>query len=69
VDHYLDYFITVGDPSHNTCAGNLQIILDVCRELGNTVAVEKCEGQTCCTIYLGIEIDSVEMERVCLRIS
>ena len=33
------------------------------RELGITVAVEKCEGQTCCTICLGIEIDSVEMEK------
>jgi len=27
-----------------------------------TVAVEKCEGPTCCIICLGIEIDSVEME-------
>jgi len=62
VDHYLDDFITVGDPSQDTCAGNLQTILDVCRELGITVAVEKCEGPTCCIIYLGIEIDSVEME-------
>jgi len=62
VDHYLDDFITVGDASQDTCAGNLQTILDVCRELGITVAVEKCEGPTCCIIYLGIEIDSVEME-------
>ena len=35
VDHYLDDFITLGDPSHDTCAGNLQIILDVC---GNWVS-------------------------------
>ena len=62
VDHYLDDFITVGEPDQDTCACNLQIILDVCRELGVMVAVEKCEGPTCCIIYLGVEIDSVKME-------
>ena len=60
--HYLDDFITLGKQSKDTCAKNLQIILDVCKELDVTVATEKCEGPTTRIVFLGIEIDSERLE-------
>ena len=42
VYHYLDDFITLGEPGEDTCACNLEIIIQTCRELGVTVAVNKC---------------------------
>ena len=64
VYHYLDNFIILGEQGKGTCtcAKNLQIILDVCKELGITVATEKCEGPTTCIVFLGIEVDSERLE-------
>ena len=62
VYHYLDDFITLGERGKDSCAKNLQIILDVCKELGVTVATEKCEGPTTRIVFLGIEIDSERLE-------
>ena len=62
VYHYLDDFIILGEPGGITYAQNLQLILEVCKELGVTVALEKCEGPSVCIVFLGIEIDSVNME-------
>ena len=62
VYHYLDDFITLGEPGQETCARNLGIILQVCRELGVTVALNKCVGPVVCLTFLGIEIDSERME-------
>ena len=62
VYHYLDDFVTLGEPEKDTCAHNLRIILQVCEELGVTVALNKCVDSTVCLTFLGIEIDSVNME-------
>ena len=62
VHHYLDDFITLGEPDTDTCAHNLQAILQTCKQLGVTVAVNKCEGPTVCLTFLGIEIDTRAME-------
>ena len=62
VYHYLVNFIILGERGKDTCAKNLQIILDVCKELGVMVATEKCEGPTTRIIFLGIEVDSERLE-------
>ena len=62
VYHYLDDFITLGESGADTCSKNLQLILDVCRELGVTVALEKCAGPAVCIVFLGIELDSEKLE-------
>lgn len=61
VYRYLDDFIMLGDPNSDTCANNLKLILDVCEELGITVAMDKCEGPAVCLVFLGIEIDTEAM--------
>lgn len=62
VHHYLDDFITLGEPDTATCAHNLQVIIETCEQLGVTVAIDKCEGPTVCLTFLGIEIDTMTME-------
>ena len=62
VYHYLDDFITLGEPGADTCGRNLQTILDTCKELGVTVAADKWEGPTTRIVFLGIEIDSEKLE-------
>ena len=62
VYHYLDDFIMLGEPDGVSCTRNLQLILEVCRELGVTVALEKCEGPSVYIVFWGIEIDCVSME-------
>lgn len=62
VYHYLDDFIILGELGVDTCSKDLQLILDVCRELGVTVALEKCVGPAVCIIFLGIELDSEKLE-------
>ena len=62
VYHNLDDFITLGEAGADTCARNLRMILEACKDLGVTVAEEKCEGPSVCIIFLGIELDSINME-------
>ncbi len=59
VYHYLDDFVTQGPPSSDVCSWNLALILDVCKELGVPLAVEKVEGPTSTITFLGIEIDTM----------
>jgi hypothetical protein len=62
VHHYLDDFNTLGELGANTCSKNLQLILDVSKEVGVTVALEKCAGPAVCIVFLGIELDSDKLE-------
>ena len=62
VHHYLDDFVTLGEPDIATCAHNLQVIIETCEQLGVTVAIDKCEGPTVYLTFLGIEIDTMAME-------
>ncbi len=60
--HYLDDYITIGDPSSGECAFNCLLMTHTCDRLGIPVALEKCEGPSTHITLLGIELDTVELE-------
>ncbi len=62
VGHYLDDFITVGAPGSRKCHNNLERILAACQRLGVPIAPEKCAGPASVLVYLGLELDSNQME-------
>ena len=62
VEHYLDDFITVGPPRSPVCNENLDIVGDTCRELNLPLAEEKRVGPVTLLDFLGIELDTVQME-------
>ena len=61
VAHYLDDFVTVGAPDSLECQSNLDRMLLACRRLGVPVAQEKCAGPATRMVFLGFELDSLEM--------
>ena len=61
VAHYLDDFILLGGPGSSTCQVSMDALLQVCRELGVPVSAVKCAGPTTCLVFLGFELDSVQM--------
>ena len=60
--HYLDDFIIVGPPGSGVCGDNLSVVLDTCSQLGVPVAAEKTVGPATVVTFLGVEVDTVEME-------
>lgn len=64
--HYLDDFWTCGSPGTMGCYNNLDKMLWVCSATGMPVNHGKTVIPVTCLEFLGVEIDSVEME---LRIS
>ena len=60
--HYLDDFLTIGPSSSHTCQQNLDIIKEICLQLGVPLAMEKVEGPTTSLCFLGINIDTEKME-------
>ena len=60
--HYLDDFLTLGTPGTLTCSHNLQIIKGVCQHLGVPLALEKVEGPSGSLTFLGILLDTKNME-------
>ena len=60
--HYLDDFITIGMAGQGECQFNCDVMYQVCATLGIPLASDKCEGSTCCLVFLGIVIDTREME-------
>ena len=61
VKHYVDDFLFAGKANKSDCATILQCFFDCTKELGVPIASEKTEGPKTSIIYLGLEIDSVEM--------
>ena len=59
--HYLDDYFTVGAAGTNICAKRLTALHQVAQLVGIPLSPEKCEGPTTRLIFLGIELDSVEM--------
>ena len=59
--NYLDDFITVCN-SRDSCLQAQNVMLSTLRNLGFHVAYDKVSPPSTCTIYLGVEIDSVAME-------
>ena len=60
--HYLDDFLTMGPPSSGVCQHNLDIIQQICTQLGVPLATEKVEGPTTSLCFLGININTEKME-------
>ena len=60
--HYLDDFLTLGPPASNICQQNLNIIQKVCTSLGIPLALEKVEGPSTTLTFLGITLDTINME-------
>ena len=60
--HYLDNFITIGPPDSEECAGNMEKFKKSCSELGVPVTEEKTVGPVTCLTFLGIEVDSEQLE-------
>ena len=62
IAHYLDDFVMVGAPATNECMRSLDILMSACRELGVPIATHKCEGPSACLTFLGIEVDTQNLE-------
>ena len=62
VKHYLDDFIVVGPPRSLECKENLDTMRCTCRELNLPLAEEKSVGPATLLDFLGIELDTVQME-------
>lgn len=60
--HYLDDFLLVGPATSNQCKQALELILKLCAQLGFPIAMEKLEGPTTLITFLGILIDTINME-------
>ena len=60
--HYLDDFITMGEPGTNECERNMRMMRTICELLGVPLSREKCIGPTLTLTYLGFEFSTVTME-------
>ncbi len=60
--HYLDDFLLVGKPGLGDCAHSLQTALATCQTLGVPVAPHKVEGPSTVLTFLGICLDTINME-------
>ena len=60
--HYLDDFLTLGPPATNICQANLESIKHICQLLGIPLAIEKVEGPSTQLTFLGITLDTINME-------
>ena len=60
--HYLDDFLFLGPPDSLVCQQSVTKALAICQNLGVPVAMHKCEGPATTLTFLGIELDTIEME-------
>ena len=60
--HYLDQFLTMGQPGTIVCQCNLFLLIEVCRMLGVPLAIEKVDGPATVLDFLGIVLDTERME-------
>ena len=60
--HYLDDFITIGEPRSGECRFNIELLHHLCGRMGIPLTLDKCEGPSTCIVFLGITIDSRVME-------
>ena len=64
---FLDDFITIGAACQGECRSNYEVMRRACKVLGIPLAFEKCEGPTCCLVFLGNIIDTIAMELLASR--
>ena len=62
LEHFLDDFITSGAPSSEECKQNLSLLIWICDKLGLPLAIDKQEGPSTCLVFLGIEVDTANLE-------
>ena len=62
LQHYLDYYFTVGPPYSPVCANNIATMIAMCKELAFTINVDKITKPATTTNFLGVDIDWVAME-------
>lgn len=60
--HYLDDFLLLGSPHSPECQQNLDTFIHLCSHLGIPLASEKIEGPSTSLPFLGINIDTSQME-------
>ncbi len=60
--HYVDDFVSVGAKGSGECARSLRMFKETCERLGMPLDEKKTEGPTEVIKFLGIEIDSINME-------
>jgi len=60
--HYLDDFLIVGPPASDICQQQLNTVKQVCDMLGVPLALEKVEGPSTSLSFLGITLDTINME-------
>ena len=60
--HYLYNFLLLGSPGFSECQTNLDIIICCCETLGVPLALEKVEGPSTSLSFLGIVIDTAQMQ-------
>ena len=61
VDHYLDDFVTMGAPGSQECQFNKDEMLESCMQLGVPVVPEKCTDPSLTLLFLGFELDTIQM--------
>ena len=59
--YHLDDFLMI-EPDRETCARDMQVVLEIFGELGLPVAANKLEGPCSRLMFLGLELDSVALE-------
>ena len=59
--HYLDDFLTVGQPESPECQHNLQTIIQICQFLNVPLALEKVGGPATSLEFLSILLDTVRI--------
>lgn len=59
--HYLDDFLFGEENRSPTPGHTLQSFKDTCQKFGIPVALDKTCAPTTCIVYLGVELDSVQM--------
>jgi len=60
--HYIDDFVMVGRPGTGECAEAMSALKETCKKLGMPLEPNKEEGPSEVITFLGLEIDSINME-------
>ena len=60
--HYIDDFLTMGQPDTTECRDNLELVLRTCEWLGVLLKREKIEGPSAVLTFLGIALDTEHRE-------
>jgi hypothetical protein len=62
MEHYLDDFLFGGESNTNQCKMVMETFFQTCAQFGIPIAEEKTDGPTTVLVFLGLEIDSEQME-------